>query len=211
MRPRGPGLNRLRAVSGTRVVNDEDIKPVAAALARAFDDDPVMSWLFGEHQARRLTRLRRFFTHEAKRHRIHGQVLTTPDHAGGAFWDAPGRWRSSWFQILRSLPVFGPAIGPRMPRALRGLSMIERAHPHEPHWYLAVLGTDPSAQGRGVGGSLMQPVLDRCDEQGLGAYLESSKEQNLAYYARFGFEVTGELTLPNGPPVWPMWREAKAS
>ncbi len=33
-------------------------------------------------------------------------------------------------------------------------------------------------------------MLDRCDEDGVGAYLESSKESNIAYYARFGFRVT---------------------
>lgn len=211
MQPPAPHLNRLRPVSGARQANNQDIKPMAAALARAFDDDPVMAWLFGDHPGRRLTRLRRFFSHEAKRHGVHGQVLTTESHEGGAFWDPPGRWRESWADVLRSLPALGPALGMRMPRALRGLSMIERAHPHEPHWYLAVLGTDPSAQGRGIGGSLLQPVLDRCDQQGLGAYLESSKERNLAYYARFGFEVTGEITLPGGPPIWPMWRHARAA
>jgi ribosomal protein S18 acetylase RimI-like enzyme len=198
-------------VSGARHAKDQEIKPVADALALAFDDDPVMEWLFGRHRERRLARLRRFFSHEAKRHRKHGQVLTTEAIEGGAFWDSPGHWRESWGEVIRSFPALGSAVGPRLPRALRGLSMIERAHPHEPHWYLAVLGTDPAAQGRGVGGSLMQPVLDRCDEQGLGAYLESSKETNLAYYARFGFEVTGELTLPNGPPIWPMWRQPRAS
>ena len=184
---------------------------MAAALARAFDDDPVMAWLFGRHPRPRLRRLRRFFSHEARRHGAHGQVLTTDEHQGGAFWDPPGRWKESWADVLRSVPVLGPAVGPRIPRALRGLSLIEQAHPRAPHWYLAVLGTDPAAQGLGVGASLMTPVLDRCDEQGLGAYLESSKERNIAYYARFGFAVTGEIHLPNGPPLWPMWREPKAA
>jgi GNAT superfamily N-acetyltransferase len=197
-------------VSGVRDVGDDEIRPVAAALARAFHDDPVMTWLFGTHPERRLRRLRRYFVHEAKRHRAHGEVLTEDGLHGGAFWDPPGRWRETWGDVLRSVPALLPAIGPRIPRALRGLSIIEAAHPREPHWYLSVLGTEPAAQRRGIGGRLLTPVLDRCDDQGIGAYLESSKEQNLAFYARFGFTVTGELTLPQGPPLWPMWREPKA-
>ena len=196
-------------MTGARTVGDDEIKPVAAALARAFHDDPVMTWLFGTNDRRRLSRLRRFFAHEAKRHGAHGEVLTNDGLEGGAYWDPPGRWKETWGDVLRSVPVLAPAIGPRIRRGLQGLSMMEAAHPREPHWYLAILGTDPQAQGKGVGAALMEPILDRCDGQGLGAYLESSKEQNLAYYARFGFVVTGELHLPQGPPLWPMWRAPK--
>jgi ribosomal protein S18 acetylase RimI-like enzyme len=88
------------------------------------------------------------------------------------------------------------------------LSTIEQAHPRQPHWYLAVLGTDPLHQGRGIGTALMAPVLERCDEEGLPAFLESSKESNVPYYERFGFRVERELKLGKGAPsVWPMWRE----
>jgi predicted N-acetyltransferase YhbS len=53
----------------------------------------------------------------------------------------------------------------------------------------------------------MEPVLRRADQDGVPAYLESSKERNIPYYRRFGFEVLSELHLPNGgPTLWPMWR-----
>ena len=41
------------------------------------------------------------------------------------------------------------------------------------------------------------------------AYLESSKERNVAYYARHGFRVREELDLPRGPRVWLMWRDPR--
>ena len=80
-------------------------------------------------------------------------------------------------------------------------------HPEEPHWYLAVIGTDPTVRGAGLGHALMQSRLDRCDAEYAPAYLESSNPVNVPYYERFGFVVTGETALPDdGPTLWPMWR-----
>ena len=194
----------------TRPAQGGDIDPLAAALARAFHDDPAMTWLFGERSDPRLRRLRRYFGSEARRHsRDGGTVLTADGHPGAAFWEPPDNWRTPWSEVLRAAPMMLQSIGPRIPRALKGLSMMERAHPREPHWYLSVLGTDPPQQGRGVGAALLEPILDRCDNEGLGAYLESSKEANIPFYQRFGFTVTGQIDLPDGPALWPMWRDPR--
>jgi ribosomal protein S18 acetylase RimI-like enzyme len=87
---------------------------------------------------------------------------------------------------------------------------MERKHPKTPqHWYLAVLGTAPDAQGRGLGSAVLGPVLEQCDRDGVGAYLESSKERNIDFYARHGFRVLEELRLLRGPKMWKMWREPR--
>jgi GNAT superfamily N-acetyltransferase len=87
---------------------------------------------------------------------------------------------------------------------------MQRKHPRSPpHWYLSLLGTDPDARGHGFGSAALQPVLDRCDSDGTGIYLESSKPRNIGFYERLGFRTTGELQLPGGPKMWPMWREPR--
>ena len=92
-----------------------------------------------------------------------------------------------------------------------GWEKLERAHPRKPqHFYLAVLGTDPSAQGRGLGSAVLRGVLDQCDNDGVGAFLESSKESNIAFYARHGFRVTEEIQLLRGPTMWKMWRDPRS-
>ena len=91
----------------------------------------------------------------------------------------------------------------------QGLGQIERVHPRAPHWYLAVIGTDPPEQGKGVGAALLDPILERCDREATGAYLESSKPENVPWYERFGFTVTGQIDLPDGPPLWSMWRDPR--
>jgi GNAT superfamily N-acetyltransferase len=187
-----------------------DIGPLSVALAKAFYDDPVMSYLL-PNDAKREKRLVALFDLELRYvHLPHQEVYTTAELTGGALWGPPGNWRTPPSSILRSLPRLAGALGLRIPVALRFITAIEKIHPRQPHWYLAVLGTEPARQGQGIGSAVLEPILQRCDREGLPAYLESSKESNVAFYRRHGFEVTRTVDLPGGgPPVWPMWREPR--
>jgi len=83
---------------------------------------------------------------------------------------------------------------------------MEQSQLEEPHWYLPVIGVDPSAQGTGLGGALMRHALARCDEEGAPAYLESSNPRNISLYERHGLEVMGEIRIGAAPVVTPMLR-----
>jgi ribosomal protein S18 acetylase RimI-like enzyme len=90
------------------------------------------------------------------------------------------------------------------------LTRIEKHHPSEPHWYLEAIGTVPEARGRGIGPSVLTPVLERCDATGLPAYLESSNPRNISFYERHGFVAMPLFPLPDGcPPITPMWRDPR--
>jgi ribosomal protein S18 acetylase RimI-like enzyme len=191
----------------TRRAGARDVNVLAGVLARAFSDDPVMRWVF-PHDSTRVAWNRRFFRFRLRSLLRQEEVWTTDDTAGAALWAAPERWRLSGRETL-GLARFVPATGRRTAGLLRGLSLVEAHHPETPHWYLAVLGTEPKRQGEGIGSRLLEPVLDACDADEVPAYLESSKESNIAFYARHGFRVTDELRLPGGPPVWPMWRDPR--
>jgi ribosomal protein S18 acetylase RimI-like enzyme len=184
-----------------------DIDSVKAALARSFHDDPVMHYLFPNESGRE-QRLQSFFASEAKRSLVKGRLETagSTTSQGGAIWSAPNHWKLGGFELLTQLPMI-LRFGKQTPRALRLLGQIEKVHPKEPHWYLAVLGTDTAHQGKGIGSALLAPVLAICDEEGLPAYLESSKESNILFYKRHGFEVTCEVKAKDGPTIWPMYRE----
>jgi GNAT superfamily N-acetyltransferase len=101
------------------------------------------------------------------------------------------------------------AFGRSLQRGLVIEEMMKKAHPEEPHWYLAFIGSDPDVRGKGYGQALMNSRLDRCDAEHAPAYLESSKPDNVPYYQRFGFDITGEITPPGGPTLIPMWRAAR--
>lgn len=186
----------------------EDRGPLAEVLARAFHDDPMTSWLYPDAR-RRMGHARRFFEIRLRQLAGHGLIHTTPERSGAALWAPPGRWREDLRQSLMLLPML-PILLPRLVSTARGVREIERHHPPAPHYYLSVLGTDPEHQGQGIGSVLLAPVLRRCDETRTAAYLESSKESNLAFYARHGFALTQRIELPGGPPLWLMWREPPA-
>lgn len=182
-------------------------------MARAFYDDPVMIWLFPNEQLRTAQLHRLFVTLTRHHHLARGGVEVAGDGPGigaAALWDPPNQWRETRLGQLAMTPRLLRVFGFRTTMA-RGLQELMRsAHPEEPHWYLATIGSDPTVRGKGFGQALMRSRLDRCDAEHCPAYLESSKSENVPYYERFGFSVTREIALPDGgPTMWAMWRAAR--
>lgn len=194
-------------MNAVRDVAPADAAPLAAVLGRAFENDPVWQWMFPRHPERMGAMFASLLRHAHLSNGVSELAEQNGQIMAGALWDPPGRWRISVTTQLRQLPGLVRILGARTFTVLRGLGEVEGTHPIEPHWYLAILGTDPLAQGHGLGTALLHSRLSRCDDRRFPAYLESSKEQNVPYYERFGFRVTGEIRMPGGGPrLWPMWR-----
>jgi ribosomal protein S18 acetylase RimI-like enzyme len=199
-----PGLPVVRRATAA------DVDSMAAQLAKTFWDDPVTSHIF-RREATRDAALRAYFATQMRADYLpFGGCYTTDGYAGSAIWAPAGKpLHTGLGAVLTMMPVV-PYVWRRLPTTLRLLNVIESMHPKEPHWYLASLGTAVELQGKGIGGALMRPVLAHCDAVGLPCYLESSKERNVPFYRRHGFEVVREVPLPNhGPSVWTMWREPR--
>lgn len=190
-----------------------DVRELAATVARAFHDDPVMMWMLPDDSAR-ARGLPRMFATMTRFHFLAGGGVEVARRDGvigaAALWDPPGRWKQSRLEEMLMLPSFVLAFGSRMGVGQQVSETMKKTHPEEPHWYLNVIGSDPSVRGAGFGQALMRSRLDRVDDEHAPAYLESSKPENAPYYERFGFEVTGEIVLPDGgPTIWPMWRNPR--
>jgi ribosomal protein S18 acetylase RimI-like enzyme len=199
----------MATASSVRKATVADAPRLAQALASAFQDDPVIAWIFPDERRRRRV-LPAFMEFRLRKLAFpHDQVWMTADGAAAAVWlPPPGRWQLSRPQRLRLLPALVRFLGVRTVSVLGGLERMEAQHPHDPpHWYLFILGTEQAAQGRGSGSALLSHMLARIDADRMSAYLESSSERNLAWYGRHGFEVTSEVAIPGGPRIWPMWRE----
>jgi GNAT superfamily N-acetyltransferase len=94
-------------------------------------------------------------------------------------------------------------------RVSRAMNKVARVHPREPHWYLYAVGVVPEATSHGRGTALLEPVLRRCDADGVPAYLEASTADNARLYERLGFEPREEVEMVPGVRLRPMWREPR--
>jgi ribosomal protein S18 acetylase RimI-like enzyme len=208
MRPR-PTLRRL---------TQTDVVDAAAVLGRAFVDNPswraLLPYLSLPERLRPVTKM----------HVGLVRATLAQGDVTGAFVDGalagvslvlpPGRYplRAGAFRHMVVAALQWKTL-----RAIPHLLAIDawqsRNHLKDPHYYLFVLGVEPALQGRGVGGALLDKIDAEADRDGVDAYLETDKEENLAIYRRHGYEVVHEETLALGAPlrVWTMRRDRRRS
>jgi len=197
----------------TRRATKSDRAQVTNTLASAFARDPMFQWVAGvEADVSIESRLRIFFGAMAKLvlGRDDHLVFTTDDGAGAAVWLPPNEWKMSTADMFRALPAMLRAFSSRTPRMIRAFTAVEEVHPTAEHYFLEAIGTKAGMQSKGVGTAVITPMLERCDAEGMPAHLESSNLQNVPFYARHGFEVTGEIEVGKGAPtVTAMWRDPR--
>ena len=192
-------------------VGEASAAAAAGVLCRSHAEYPAFRHLFPD-PVRRQRVLRPFLTATARDAAGHGRldVARIGDRVvGAALWMPPGAWPASARRKLRMTPALTVALLAAAGRAgpwLRTGAALEADTGHG--WYLIALGIDPSAQRRGIGRRLLDPVLTRADADGAAVGLHTSDPANVAYYLRSGFTVTrplGEL-FPGGPAYLSMQR-----
>ncbi|MDQ2637048.1 MAG: GNAT family N-acetyltransferase, partial [Actinomycetota bacterium] len=144
-------------VIDVRPPHKADIRPLALTLGRAFHDDPVMKWMLPD-DVRRTKGLARMFATMTRHHFLAGGgvevALRSNDIGAAALWDPPGRWQQSPLEELRMMPGFMLAMGTGAVRGRQISELMKKHHPEEPHWYLGVIGSDPTMRGGGFGHAL---------------------------------------------------------
>ena len=146
-----------------------------------------------------------FLRHSALPYQINH---TTDDGVSTAIWTPPVPQEASDAHAEGLALAFQNCFGERLERFQQGFGLMQTKRPHKPHWYLSALATHPDWHGQGLGSTVLRPILQRCDSEGVPAYLESTKEKNVAFYRRHRFDLTSTLDLPDGgPTLYLMWRE----
>jgi len=182
-----------------------DQAKVAAALAAAFQEDPVMRFIFPEAsvRTRRLPGVFALLFAEDI-----GARFTTPDRQAATLWQAPGTKMPTVLQTLATGWPWLQATGPAVLRALSFSSASDANRPAQPHWYLHIAGCAPASQGNGLGRVVIRAGLDLADRDHVPAYLETATERNLGYYQAMGFAVTHSWQVAGRLKCWSMLRPA---
>jgi len=195
----------------------DDIDTMKRVLARAYDKEPVLNWLVIQ-DAKRTQRRERFFEIQLGGFDSiqHDHVFTTEQLNGIAIWYPPEPqdcWNAPPLKVLSLMPKLISVHGLRkMPSIDSGIRMIVKHHlknMKDPHYYLEVMGVEPTHQREGIGTHLLQHGLRMCNEKGVPAYLETATEENVRLYQKNGFKVIEDFVLPKGPKVWTMIYEPK--
>ena len=183
-------------------VQKVDAAAATGVITLAFASDPVARWMYPDPN-QYLNYFPQFIRAFAGKSFEQGTAYVAPGSGGAALWLGPDIepeedpliglfWSTTSEAVQKDLfPIF---------------EQMGEFHPQTPHWYLPMIGVEPSSQGKGVGSALLQLTLANCDCDGLPAYLESSNPRNIPLYERFGFEVIGEIRSGDAPPLFPMLR-----
>ncbi len=188
-----------------RTAAPAEADPCIAVITLAFSSDPGIRWMYPDP--------RQYLDHFPAFVRAFG---------GGAFAEGAAHYVEGFRAAALWLPpgvspdeeALGELLVSSVPAARReaAFSLMEQLgafHPHEPHWHLPLIGTDPRHQGRGHGAALLAHGLATCDEQQMPAYLEATSERSVPLYRKHGFEVLDTLRVGDSPPLFPMVRKPR--
>lgn len=186
-----------------KLFREIDDKKAVEILSCAFHDDPIMRWVSKDH-----TFLPTLFSLLVPCYRRQGVALMGEEENGVALWMPPGKSIKIKFSSLKLIfklwKILGIASIYKIDRLFFSLRKYE---PKEPYYYLYAIGVLQNSKGKGVGASLLAPMLARCDKENKIAYLENTRIENLLFYKNHGFKVIKEVEFgKNAPKVWLMVR-----
>ncbi|MGB7088358.1 MAG: GNAT family N-acetyltransferase [Phormidesmis sp.] len=202
-----PSESTLSAIPGSpiKIAAIFDEAPAVDVLVRAFASDPVIRWTWPELPSY-VTHFPSFVQVFGGKAFAQGSAYYVDGYAGVALWLPPAIHPDE--EALSNL--LQRTVSEQRQRDLFAVfEEMDRYHPSEPHWYLPLIGIDPSQQSQGYGSALMRHALMQCDRDQTLAYLESTSVKSIPFYQRHGFKLLGTIQVGTSPPLFPMLRKPR--
>lgn len=182
-----------------------DEAAVLGVITLAFSIDPVARWIY-PNPREYLAHFPSLASAVGAKAFANGGTHYAEGFAGATLWLPPGVSPDE----ERPAAMIRETVAEHLQVDLfKVLEQMGAAHPKESHWYLWMIGTDPTRQSRGYGSALLRYALASCDRDKKLAYLESSNPRNLSLYVRHGFELIGTIQAGSSPPLFPMVRRPR--
>jgi ribosomal protein S18 acetylase RimI-like enzyme len=193
----------------------KNMDDICKNLSAAMINDPFYGAItidYEDNPAERLARLGEYFRYSIDEGHQVG-VCVLPEHQlGASVWLKPQPPEVSAQAFADKLAALSKVLGKQ------GFENYRRIHDFmTPHteavidhsaWYLSILGVSPNAQGKGVGRSLVEPVLTEVDREKVTSYLETFNQRALTFYNRLGFlEVASHVEPITNQTYWILVRQ----
>lgn len=196
-------------------LTESDAESAGDTLGKAFFGDPVASYMLPDAGERRRL-LPWHFATLARYGALFGETYATIGNVRGvAVWLTPGETAMTPERLAAAGMEQAPAVlGTKAwERFMVVMEFMEGLHSTDmpgDHWYLAAIGVDPEAAGKGLGSALLRSVLEVADTQGKPCYLETAAANNKPFYEKHGFVVVRQGIEPaSGLDYWTFHREPR--
>ena len=181
-------------------VGEQDIVAASKTLARAFINDPMMTYIC-PHEPDMERKLALLFEVMIRYGLKYGEVYATSAKMEGVVM-----WLSSdnSDMTVSKLEACGLAdFASQVPAEvlMRLIFLNDFAYSrnklHAPftHWYLAFIGVDPAFHAKGFASALLRPMLERMDREDMPCYLETATEKNVTMYEHYGFKLIEKVVV----------------
>ena len=195
-----PLAKRVVEKAGLYIVPKNRIKELASVAADAYRDYPLHNWFLGG-------KYDKYVSEKIMEISLRTMSDDAVIYADSEELNGFAVWLPMGFDGSKTLPFL-------MSGGLKlifhsGLRIIGRLITYETYamnlkkeftgnvdWYLYNLSVKKSAQGKGIAGKLLRPMLEFCDKENIVTYLETNKEINVSLYEHFGFNLSKKEMIP---------------
>ncbi|MDX2001788.1 MAG: GNAT family N-acetyltransferase [Chitinophagales bacterium] len=175
--------------------NIEDKDLVVDMLLKSFDSNLSVNYII-KQDGRRRRRLEELMSYSFDVCRLFGDVFLSDDNRACALILYPDKKkataRSTWLDlklVFRSIGFKG------ISKTLEREALLKQVRGSELKIILWFIGVNPKDQHKGLGNNLLNSIIAYSDELSRPIYLETSNNNNLPWYEKFGFEIYAQKEL----------------
>lgn len=182
-------------------ITASEIEQAATTLFYAFENDPLIQWIFGDKQLYAEQGIPVFNTW-VKYCMLYGKAFRTNNFESVALRRKPGDDKFTFWRMLRAGMLKAPSLlgKPAFKRLMQldelASQMKEKLGANQLFWYCWMLGTKPGLQKQGFGKALMIHTFNMAKQDKLPCYLETASETSKQIHLHAGYRIVAEAVLP---------------